>query len=76
MTDQILYLAGVVAVAWLVTFALRALPFALFAGRDRDLPPAVERAAGFISPVIIAGLIVYSYWGLYENQRNSRDRSR
>lgn len=65
MTDQILYLAGVVAVAWLVTFALRALPFALFAGRDRDLPPAVERAAGFISPVIIAGLIVYSYWGLY-----------
>lgn len=66
MTDQILYLLGVVTVAWLVTFALRAFPFLLFAGKDRDLPPAVERIAGFISPVIIAGLIVYSYYGLYK----------
>ena len=65
MTDQILYLAGVVAVAWLVTFALRSLPFVLFAGKDRELPPAVERVSRFISPVIIAGLIVYSYYGLY-----------
>lgn len=65
MPDQILYLAGVIGVAWLVTFALRALPFMLFAGKDRDLPPSVEKVAGFISPVIIAGLIVYSYYGLY-----------
>lgn len=65
MGNQIIYLAGVVAVAWLVTFALRALPFVLFAGKDRDLPPAVERVSRFISPVIIAGLIVYSYYGLY-----------
>lgn len=65
MIERILYLAGVVAVAWLVTFALRAFPFLVFAGKDRDLPPAVERAAGFISPLIIAGLIVYSYYGLY-----------
>ena len=66
MTDQILYLAGVIAVAWLVTFALRSLPFLIFAGRNRELPPAVERAAAFVSPVIIAGLIVYSYCGLYK----------
>lgn len=65
MADQILYLAGVIAVAWLVTFALRSLPFLLFAGRNRELPPAVERAAAFVSPVIIAGLIVYSCCGLY-----------
>lgn len=66
MTDQILYLASVIAVAWLVTFALRALPFLLFAGKDRELPPAIEKAAGFISPIIIAALIVYSYYGLYK----------
>ena len=65
MTDQVLYLAGVIGVAWLVTFLLRAVPFLLFAGKDRNLPPAVERAAAYISPVIIAGLIVYSYYGLY-----------
>ncbi|MGN0855567.1 MAG: branched-chain amino acid transporter permease [Kiritimatiellia bacterium] len=66
MTNGLLYLAGVIGVAWLVTFALRALPFVLFAGQDRELPPSVERVAGFISPVIIAGLIVYSYYGLYK----------
>lgn len=65
MTDQIVYLAGVIAAAWLVTFLLRSLPFLLFAGKDRELPPSVERIAGYVSPVIIAGLIVYSYYGLY-----------
>lgn len=65
MTDQVVYLMGVVAAAWLVTFLLRSLPFLLFAGRDRELPPSVERIAGFVSPVIIAGLIAYSYYGLY-----------
>ena len=65
MTSQIVYLVGVVAAAWAVTFLLRAFPFLLFAGKNRELPPAVERLAGYISPVIIAGLIVYSYYGLY-----------
>jgi len=65
MTDKVVYIASAIAVAWLVTFALRLVPFALFAGKDRDLPPAVERAAAFVSPIIIAGLIVYSYYGLY-----------
>ena len=63
MTSQIVYLVGVVAAAWAVTFLLRAFPFLLFAGKNRELPPAVERLAGYISPVIIAGLIVYAYSG-------------
>ncbi len=65
MTERLVSFAGAIAVAALVTFALRALPFVLFAGKDRALPPAVERLGAFISPVIIAGLIAYSYYGLY-----------
>lgn len=64
MLERCLYLAAVVAVAWAVTLALRFLPFLLFAGRDRTLPPWIERLGNIISPVIIAGLIVYSYSGL------------
>ena len=64
MKDEILYMLGVVAVGFAVTYALRALPFLLFAGRSRSLPPWVERFGNLISPVIIAGLIVYSYSGL------------
>ena len=60
MKDEILYMLGVVA----VTYALRALPFLLFAGRSRSLPPWVERFGNLISPVIIAGLGVYAYSGL------------
>ena len=62
--ERLLYLLSVVAVGWAVTFALRTLPFVLFAGKDRELPPWVERLGAIVSPVIIAGLIVYSYSGL------------
>ena len=64
MAERILYTAGVVAVAWAVTFALRSLPFLLFAGRGRDVPPSIERFGTVVSPVIIAGLVIYSYSGL------------
>ena len=64
MAEEILHTAGIVAVAWVVTFGLRSLPFLLFAGRGRDVPPSVERFGSIISPVIIAGLIVYSYSAL------------
>ena len=64
MKDEILYMLGVVAVGFAVTYALRALPFLLFAGRSRSLPPWVERFGNTISPVIIAGLVVYAYSGL------------
>ena len=64
MMDEVLYMAGVVAACFAVNYGLRALPFVLFAGRDRELPRWVERFGSFISPVIIAALIVYSYSGL------------
>ena len=64
MAEDVIHTAGIVAVAWTVTFGLRALPFLLFAGRGRDVPPSVERFGSIISPVIIAGLIVYSYSAL------------
>lgn len=64
MKDEILYMLGVVAAGFAVNFGLRALPFLLFAGRDRGLPPSVERIAALASPVIIACLVVYSYVGL------------
>ena len=63
-TETIIYLLGIVATAWAVTFALRALPFVIFAGRRRPLPRWVERFGDLVSPVIIAGLIVYSYSGM------------
>lgn len=61
---EVVYMLGVVAVGFAVNYALRALPFVLFAGRDRELPAWVEKFGNFVSPVIIAGLIVYSYSGL------------
>lgn len=64
MTERILYLLGVVTVGWAVTVGFRALPFVLFAGKNRELPKWVERFGTIVSPLIIACLIVYSYSGL------------
>ena len=35
---DVVYMLGVVVVGFAVNYALRALPFILFAGRDRELP--------------------------------------
>lgn len=64
MSGEVMYMLGVVAACFAVNYGLRALPFLLFAGRDRELPRWVERFGAFVSPVIIAALIVYSYSGL------------
>ena len=64
MSDDVLYMLGVVVAGFAVNYGLRALPFVLFAGRGRALPPAVERFGAFVSPVIIAALVVYSFAGL------------
>lgn len=64
MKDETLYLLGVVAVGFAVNFGLRALPFALFAGRTRELPAWATRLGAFVSPVIIGCLVVYSFSGL------------
>ena len=63
MADEILYMLGIIGVGFLVNYALRALPFLLFSGKNRELPPWVDRLGKVISPVIIGCLIVYSYSG-------------
>ena len=64
MENDFLYMLGVVAVGFALNFGLRAVPFALFGSRKAPLPLWVQRFGAFISPVIIAGLIIYSYSGL------------
>jgi len=64
MEREIVYMLGIVSVGFAVNYSLRALPFLLFAGRDRELPVWVRRFGDYASPVIIACLIVYSYTGL------------
>ena len=64
MENEFLYMLAVVGAGWAVTYAMRALPFLVFAGRDRELPAWVSRLGNFMSPVVIAALIVYSYSGL------------
>ena len=61
MESRILYLIMVVTAGWVVTFALRSLPFLLFAGKDRQLPGWVAKLGNVVSPMIIGGLIIYSY---------------
>ena len=63
MKAEVIYMLGIVGVGFLVNYTLRALPFLLFAGRDRELPFWIRRISGFVSPVIIAGLIIYAYSG-------------
>jgi branched-subunit amino acid transport protein AzlD len=64
MKGEIAYMLGIVAVGFVVNYALRALPFLLFAGRDREIPKWISRFGDLVSPVIIAALIFYSYSGL------------
>ena len=63
MRDEVLYMLGVVAAGFVINFGLRALPFVLFGGKDRVVPAWIDRISGFISPVIIAALVVYSFAG-------------
>ena len=51
-------MSGLVAAGFVVNFGLRALPFILFGGKDRTIPAWIDRVSGFISPVIIAALVV------------------
>lgn len=71
MASDILHLAAVVAVGWAVTFAMRALPFVVLglvgAGRGDWSRKLAAKAEGFgtvVSPLVIFGLIVYSYSAL------------
>ena len=64
MKAEIVYMLGVVAVGFAVNYALRSLPFLIFAGSGREVPKSVARFGEFLSPVIIFALIVYSFSGL------------
>ena len=64
MTSDVLYMLGIVAAGFAVNFALRALPFVCFGGGRTSLSPRLQHLCNYISPVIIAGLIVYSFSGL------------
>jgi len=57
-------MSGIVAAGFAVNFGLRALPFLFFGARKGPLPKWVERFGAFVSPVIIACLIVYSFAGV------------
>ena len=64
MTEEVLYMLGIVAAGFAVNYSLRALPFILFSAGGRNPPRWVERFGSLVSPVIIAALVVYSYSGL------------
>lgn len=63
MRAEVVYMLGVTVVGFAVTYALRVLPFLLLSGKGRAMPGWVESLGKAISPVIIAGLIVYAYAG-------------
>lgn len=61
MQSEIVYMLAIVASCFAVNFALRALPFVLFSRRGGTPPGWALRFGVFVSPVIIAGLVVYSF---------------
>lgn len=61
MVAEISYMFGIVIAGFAVNYLLRALPFVLFAGRDRALPRWVVALGDYVSPVIIGALVVYSF---------------
>lgn len=63
-SERILYLVAATATGWAVTYALRALPFMIFPAGSRGLPRWAHKAGRFVSPVIIAALIVFSFTSL------------
>ena len=57
-----LYLIGMLAVAGLLSFLLRAAPFLLF-GRGKEPPPVVRYLGCVLAPAVIAMLVVYCFVG-------------
>ncbi|MCF0160098.1 MAG: AzlD domain-containing protein [Bacteroidaceae bacterium] len=53
-----------VAIASLVTLALRLFPFILF-GRNGQMPPAIKTIADRLPPAIIAVLVIYCLKGQF-----------
>lgn len=53
----------VILICAAITFGIRAVPFAIFGGR-KELPDIVQYLARYLSPVIMAALIVYCLKGM------------
>ena len=62
--NDFLYMLGIVAVGFALNFGLRALPFLIFSTGSGEVPGWVKKSSDYVSPVIIAALILYSYSGL------------
>lgn len=75
MGAEVLYMLVIIAAGFAVNYTLRALPFILFAGRDRALPGWVTKLGAIISPVIIGGLIIYSFATLKQADGSSACRT-
>ena len=58
MTNTIL----LIAVAAVVTFVLRAIPFVVFSG-NREMPPFIKRVADLMPAAIMAVLVLYCLKG-------------
>ena len=54
---------AIFAVAWAVIYLLRAFPF-IVCGRTNGNRPWLKAAEKWLSPIVIAILVVYSYAGL------------
>ena len=64
MSDEIAKGISIVAVAWAVIYLLRALPFILFSRSAKTEKPWLKTVERWLSPTVIAILVVYSYSGL------------
>ena len=60
MSSETVYIILMAAVTFLVTVALRALPFVLF-GAGRKCPAVVTYIGKVLSPAAIAMLVIYCY---------------
>lgn len=58
MTQSVGYSVAIIAVVAVVTWMIRALPFAVF-GRKKEVPPVVRYLGTVIPTAIIAILVVY-----------------
>lgn len=64
MSAQAMHGVGIVLTAALVIFALRAVPFALFARMGEGGGRFLRACERWLSPAVIAMLVAYSYAGL------------
>ncbi|MBQ9432088.1 MAG: AzlD domain-containing protein [Kiritimatiellae bacterium] len=62
MNEKNLYLLGVLALVWAVSYLLRALPFLLF-GTGKKPAPVIGYIGRVLTPAVIAMLTVYCFAG-------------